>query len=119
MAPYTESDPLLPIGSRLSDNNRNRTLFDAEKNPHDGELRVQSKHTKTSKFISKVLGLCVILSIILASTPQDIYDKITENLFHPAPQSVEQRVNQILSDTPLIGNHERTLNPFTFASDYL
>lgn len=104
MTPYTETDPLLPIGSRLSDNNPRRNSSDAEKNSHNGKLRAQQpKHSKTSKFISRVLGISVLLSIILALTPQVIYDKISRHL-QPVPQSVEQRVKRILTDTPLIGN---------------
>ncbi|CAG8956432.1 hypothetical protein HYFRA_00003816 [Hymenoscyphus fraxineus] len=105
MASGTESEPLLPTDSRSSGSNHPRAS-DVEKSPRSKQLP-QPKHSKTvNKIISAILGTSILLSITYTLAPGVIYDKISQHLQpDPLPQTVEQRVNNILSDTPLIDGH--------------
>jgi membrane dipeptidase len=104
--PYsTEQDPLLPKdepapeihGSRPQSINNvyivNTEVVEVPDNNVEPRRSIND-------LVAMIFGLCLFLSLVLTFLPADFFDGL---LGKPAPLTVEQRVNKILTDTPLIG----------------
>jgi len=111
MSYYTEEDPLLPRdrqapeihGSRPQSIKEDYIISETDQLSNDDELDVGRRNRRTfSDYMGMVLGLCVFSSLILMTIPDGIFRDIFRDR-RPAPQTIEQRVNKILTDTPLIG----------------
>lgn len=95
-----EQDPLLPEdagapeihGSRPQSINYEETeVFDEDEKPQRQLL---------NDVWPMIFGLCIFLSLAFAFLPED-----TDPNQRPEPTTIEQRVNRILTDTPLIGTY--------------
>lgn len=104
MSYYTEQDPLLPRdkpapeiqGSRPS-SFKDVTVSEAEL----GEAKQTVDRPTANAFndvLAMMLGLCFFLTIGFIFVPDDFLDGL-----QPGPRTIEQRVNKILTTTPLIG----------------
>ena len=84
-------------GSRpqsFKDANASEAELDEARGPGDGE----QARTAFNDVLVLFLGLCFLLTLGFVFVPDDLLDG-----WQPGPQTVEQRVNKILTDTPLIG----------------
>jgi membrane dipeptidase len=104
----SEQDPLLPqdkgapeiIGSRAPSIYGNNYIGNGETTEDDGSQSHQATRSERSyKFLMIVI---VIYFALLVYLSQFIGD------WRPAPKTLEERVNRILSDTPLIGTYSTT-----------
>ena len=105
MSYYTEQDPLLPKdegapeihGSRPQSikNVGNEEAQEAEVFEDDED---SSRRQILANIMPFIFGLCLLISFALIFLPENIFGDEK-----PVPKTVEQRVNQILADTPLIG----------------
>jgi membrane dipeptidase len=97
----TEHDSLLPKdegapeihGSRPQSINE---VYDIETEVFEEDEK--PKRQLLNDAFSMIFGLCVLLSLALIFSPGD-----PSRIQEPNPKTVEQRVNRILTDTPLIG----------------
>lgn len=100
--PYsTEQDPLLPkdeqapevMGSRPSSI---KNFHDAIENEGKDEDDHNPKRHLLNDIMAGIFGSALLLSIFFILVPNGFWGK-------PSPMTIEQRVHQILVDTPLIG----------------
>jgi membrane dipeptidase len=99
---YKEDDPLLPkdnrspeiLGSRPQ--SINYVTGEAQEEKDDD----QSPNNARNSLGALILGLCIILSLSFFVLPW--LDDLGSDI-KPGPRTIEQRVNKILTDTPLIG----------------
>lgn len=95
-------DALLPMSNRASEKQAFHPPISKE--VYEPELKLSKNLKRPRNFIAHVLGLCCIISLIVLFTPSNIYSKFLRHLKPlPSPLSIEERVSQILSETPLIG----------------
>jgi hypothetical protein len=121
MAYYKETDPLLPNdrgapeihGSRASSIN-NVVVIETGVNEEDGQP--QRPRRAADDLMAVIFGLCLLVSLALMFSPDGWFDDILGDR-RPAPQTIEQRVNRILTDTPLIGPHSNCL-VYSSSSDF-
>jgi hypothetical protein len=120
MAYYKETDPLLPNdrgapeihGSRAS--SINNVVVINEEDEEDGQPHRPRR--ATDDLMAMIFGLCLLVSLALMFSPYGWFDDILGDR-RPAPQTIEQRVNRILADTPLIGPHSDCLM-YSSSSDF-
>jgi hypothetical protein len=96
----TEQDPLLPRdegapeihGSRPQSINYEETeVFEEDEKPQRQPFK---------DVLPLIFGICILLSLAFIFLPED-----TSRGQKPEPTTIEQRVNRILTDTPLIGTY--------------
>jgi hypothetical protein len=80
----------------------------SEKNSEKNPTKLPSstpRHGKDGMFKPTVLGLCVIgLLFAFVTIPSNVFDSIYQRLRPESrPHTIEQRVQRILTHTPLIG----------------
>jgi len=108
MSYYTEQDPLLPKdqpapeihGSRpqsIRDVSDGKQIDDAEISSVAEDFDRPSRRD-FRELIPIILGICVFISFTLISLPTNIPGDE-----RPVPRTIDERVNRILTDTPLIG----------------
>ena len=129
MSDYTEEDPLLPRerpapeihGSRPQSIKEDYITSEPDGLATDayGKLDVGRRNRRTfSDYMAMALGLCILSALILMAIPQTFFGDIFGDR-RPGPQTIEQRVNKILTDTPLIGIPPTYLQPFPILSPSL
>ncbi|KAG9229487.1 membrane dipeptidase-like protein [Amylocarpus encephaloides] len=118
MASSTEQDPLLVKGTSSAASSCNRAsdppFSQQATSKHEKDLVLlnallddnRPRRRIVSNTLSIIWGLCFVFSLVFTLMPQKTYDDIL-TCFRPlpVPQTVEQRVNRILADTPLIDGH--------------
>src|SRR5271168_887395 len=112
MSYYTERDYLLPkdkpapeiLGSRPQSIN-DIGVTETEALDNDDGPRPRS----INDWMAIVFGLCVFVSLVFVLSPHGFLDAILGDR-RPVPHTVEQRVDRILMDTPLIGTSPNLLN---------
>ncbi len=101
MSYFTEQDPLLPKAERSPEIQGSRPssindICDVENRISEGDH--QPARQVFNDFMAMIFGLCVIVSFAFIFLPDDVVrDR------RPIPKTIEERVNRILTDTPLIG----------------
>ena len=102
MSYYTEQDPLLPKdkGAPEIQGSRPQSIKDvgvqeAEVCEHDDDI---PRRKIFGDIMPLIFGFCLLFSFALIFLPEGILGDE-----RPVPRTVEQRVNRILTDTPLIG----------------
>jgi membrane dipeptidase len=105
MSYYSEVDPLLPNDKQAPEIQGSRPQSFKNVNASEAELGEarglgDDEHARTAfnDILVLFLGLCFFLTLAFVFVPDDVLDG-----WQPGPQTVEQRVNKILTDTPLIG----------------
>ena len=68
----------------------------------------KSRTRALNDIMAVMLGLCFFVTLAFLFIPDDFLDGL-----QPAPRTIEERVNKILTNTPLIGIS------FTFSKEYL
>ncbi|ESZ94618.1 hypothetical protein SBOR_5029 [Sclerotinia borealis F-4128] len=101
--PYTEQDPLLPRDKPSPEINGSRpqSINDVEQEDSHGKLPFND-------LMAVVLGLCSILILTMLILPDGFIDDIFHHGWpfgHQEPKTIEERVNKILTETPLIDGH--------------
>jgi membrane dipeptidase len=104
MSYYSEQDPLLPrdkpapeIQGSRPQSFKDVTVSEAEL----GEAKQTVDKTTAKAFndiLAMMIALCFFLTIGFIFVPDDFLDDL-----QPGPRTIEQRVNKILTNTPLIG----------------
>ncbi|RDL41419.1 Dipeptidase [Venustampulla echinocandica] len=101
---YTEGDALLPTSNRAPEIPASQPP--SLKEAYEPELQSFRKLKPPRNFIWTVIGLCVIVSTTVFITSQDFYSEFFKHLKPlPSPRTIEERVNKILTETPLIDGH--------------
>ena len=100
-----EQDPLLPKQSRAPEIHGSRPQsfnddVDIEPTTSQREVNMPPRAKTINDLMAMVFGLCVALSLIFVFLRDDLFDGL---LPRPTPATIEERVNHILTDTPLIG----------------
>lgn len=102
MPSHTEDDPLLPRKQYSPEikGSRPGSINDAR---HFTEIEVEDEADTAGQrrfrdSMTMVVGLCLIFSFIFIFFPQD-----SSPDGRPVPVTIDQRVERILTDTPLIG----------------
>jgi membrane dipeptidase len=105
MSYYTEQDPLLPKdkGAPEIHGSRPQSIKNVGNDANEeAEVFEDDDDTPRRKILGDIMplifGLCLLFSLALIFLPEDIFGDQ-----RPVPKTVEQRVNKILTDTPLIG----------------
>ena len=105
MSYYKETDPLLPNdrgapeihGSRASSIN---DVLVAEIT--EGDSPPPRRRRASGDLMAMLFGLCFFVILALTFSPESWLDDVFGDR-RPVPQTIDQRVNRILTDTPLIG----------------
>jgi hypothetical protein len=114
MSYYTEEDPLLPRDNRSPEIHGSRpqsikevystteTITPEPNEPSnaDGLGVGQPKRRSCFEYLFFVFGVCVTLSLIFLAIPESVWDDV---FWDTTPHTIDQRVNRILTNTPLIG----------------
>lgn len=92
---YTEGDPLLPKDKGAPE------IVEEDGSDDDGQLR--SRGNGLNNLLATVFGICFFASIFLVLLNPDgpLGDPFGEQ--RPLPRTMEERVDRVLQDTPLIG----------------
>ena len=102
MSYYTEQDPLLPKDKGAPEIHGSRPQSIKNVGNEEAEVFEDDDDTPRRKILGDIMplifGLCLLFSFALIFLPEDILGDE-----RPVPRTVEQRVNKILTDTPLIG----------------
>ncbi len=108
MSFYTEQDPLLPgdKGSPEIHGSRPQSINHVEVNGEEDD--VLQDGPKGSLFNNAAAMICGILFIFIAVSIFVSGDSLGDA--QPPARTIDQRVNQILADTPLIGIYSRPQN---------
>lgn len=98
----TEVDPLLP-----NDKGAPEILGSRPQSINDGGNEEQGlednlRHNVRSNIMPIIFGICFFASISLVLFPDGFLGRLLGDR-RPVPKTLEQRVNRILEDTPLIG----------------
>lgn len=108
MSYYKEDDPLLPKDNRSPEIHGSRPqsinyVTGVEQEEKDND---QSPRDARNSLGAIIIGLCIFFSLSFIVLPwlDDLGDDVKPN-----PRTIEERVNKILTDTPLIGE---TINFF-------
>ena len=98
---YTEQDPLLPKGKGAPEiqGSRPQSINDEEQVSDDDN---QPRRNGLSDFMAIIFGICFFGSVFLILFPGGPLGDLFGDQ-RPAPKTLEERVNRILEDTPLIG----------------
>lgn len=98
MASYTEQDPLLPGDKRSPEihGSRAQSINDDYAKETLGEER--PGRSVWNDLGAMLLGICIVFSLAMIFLPSD-----TGEDERPVPRTIDERVNRILEDTPLIG----------------
>jgi membrane dipeptidase len=105
MSYSSEVDPLLPNDRQAPEIQGSRPqsfkgVNDSE--PELGEVRHpgddEHRRNTFNDVLVLILGLCVFLTLAFTFVPDNVFDG-----WQPGPRTIEQRVNKILTNTPLIG----------------
>jgi len=95
---YKEEDPLLPKDNRSPEIQGSRPQSINDVSAEDDEPRERSLGSLTLV----VFLLCFITALALSFFPPSVPTVPGDS--RPVPKTVEERVNRILEDTPLIGS---------------
>jgi membrane dipeptidase len=99
---YTEQDPLLPKDKGAPEIHGSRPQSINNVGNEEAEVFEEDDDTPRRNILENIMplifGLCLLFSFALIFLPEDILGDE-----RPVPKTVEQRVNKILTDTPLIG----------------
>ncbi len=103
MSYYSEQDPLLPKNAPAPEiqGSRPQSLKDVTVSRAElGEAEAEAKPRPRAfnDILAVILGLCFFATVAFIFVPDDILDGL-----QPEPRTIEQRVNKILANTPLIG----------------
>ena len=108
MSFYKETDPLLPKdkGAPEIHGSRAASINDVVVTETDGiEADGQPRSRRgVDDLMAIIFGLFLFGTLALLFSPDSWFDDILGDR-RPAPKTVDQRVNRILTDTPLIGSH--------------
>lgn len=104
---YTEQDPLLPKGKGAPEIQGSRPqsindeyVIEEQDSDEDNQLR----HNTFNNLMTIIFGACFFGSIfVILFTDGPLGDLFGDQ--RPLPKTLEERVNRILEDTPLIGIH--------------
>ncbi len=109
MSYFSERDPLLPNDKQAPEIQGSRpqsfkdvTVSDAELG-HTQQPEARNGEQTSSTFndiLVLFVGLCFFLTLGFMFVPDDALSD-----WQPGPRTIEQRVNRILTNTPLIGIH--------------
>ena len=99
---YTEQDPLLPKDKGAPEIHGSRPQSINNVGNEEAEVFEEDDDPPRRKILGDIMplifGLCLLFSFALIFLPEDILGDE-----RPVPKTVEQRVNKILTNTPLIG----------------
>ena len=118
MSYYSEQDPLLPNDKQAPEVQGSRpqsfkdvTISQAELGHHPDADASNDEHSRST--INDVLvlfaGLCFFLTLGFMFVPDDPLGG-----WQPGPRTIEQRVNKILTNTPLIGRFINSSTPHSY-----
>lgn len=115
--PYTEQDPLLPRdkpspeikGSRpqsITGDDDDDELEDSRNVCFEAPTAAGREKRLSNDLMAVVLGLCSLLILTMLIIPDGLIDDIFNHGWpfgHQEPKTIDERVNRILTETPLIG----------------
>lgn len=99
--PYTEQDPLLPPERSSPEIKDSKETQNGCDEPTNGRGK-----RPFSDLMAAVLGLCSLLILTMLIIPDGFVDDVFNHHWpfgNQEPKTVEERVDRILSETPLIG----------------
>jgi membrane dipeptidase len=100
MSYYTEQDPLLPRENRSPEIHGSRAQSINNVTVAEEKEAAESRPWSLNGFPAIILAICFFGSIYMFLVPY-LDNYLGEE--RPEPRTIEERVNRILSDTPLIG----------------